>query len=242
MPENQNISHKDFHIFSCQASLFTPEEEAPAQNLFKEFFPTWEKRFDGEPIVLPTMDGLPREALRLRLESKDKSWRCDIASERINLFWRRVTPDTAELAMNDFFKEAAKILNDYRLKSKARAGRVAGVIKRYADIEDPAMFLAKHFCSERWLNGPINEPESLELHTHKVYQLRKSLKVNSWVRSRTAAQTYAEKTKPVVMIEQDINTLSEELERKFDGREIKTFFTALPRHFEEILLRYYPED
>ena len=66
-----DLAAKDFHVASCQATLFTPEEAVSAVKLIKGLLPSWVSRFDQEPMVLPFGGEVPREIPRLILQSKD---------------------------------------------------------------------------------------------------------------------------------------------------------------------------
>src|SRR5207237_1331542 len=49
----------------------------------------------------------------------------------------------------------------------------------------PALSLAKHFCQQRWLDGPLNRPGDFEMHTHKRFRLDDLFEINSWFRCKT---------------------------------------------------------
>ena len=59
-----DLAAKDFHVASCQATLFTPEEAVSAVKLIKGLLPSWVSRFDQEPMVLPFGGEVPREIPR----------------------------------------------------------------------------------------------------------------------------------------------------------------------------------
>src|SRR5439155_26554583 len=80
-----DLAATDFHVASCQATLFTPEEAVSAVKLIKGLLPSWVSRFDQEPMVLPFGGEVPRAIPRSILQSTDGARRCAIASELINL-------------------------------------------------------------------------------------------------------------------------------------------------------------
>ena len=129
-----DLAAKDFHVASCQATLFTPEEAVSAVKLIKGLLPSWVSRFDQEPMVLPFGGEVPREIPRLILQSKDGARRCEIASERINLLWRKVSPDAPEPTLAEFYGDASLQLVEYQQFLGARVGRIAAVINRYAEV------------------------------------------------------------------------------------------------------------
>lgn len=235
-----SIRGSDFALAACQASLFTPDEEISAMKLIKGLLSRWIERFNEEPIVIPH-EGLPREVPRVILRSTGEVWRCEIASARINIFWKKNSPDTPAPSLAQFYGDASELLSEYRSFLGARVGRMAAVVTRYARHSDPGLFLASHFCNDRWLSAPFNRPESFELHAHKRFTFSERFMVNSWVRNKTGQLSFGDETVPIVLIEQDLNTLNEEITtRDFSSAEMKDFFTAVPAELDTILGLYFP--
>ena len=134
---------------------------------------------------------------------------------------------------------ASKIIRRYMENTRAIVGRIALVLHRAATNEKPALELARHFCRDQWLKGPLNRPEDFELHAQKQYQLAGRWHINSWIRCKTA------KLKPsvesVVFVEQDLNTVAEELEKQdFSSEQIEQFFHDCISEFDSILHLYFP--
>lgn len=118
---------------------------------------------------------------------------------------------------------------------------MAALLKRYVQHSSPGLFLAKHFCKERWLTGPLNRPGDFELHAHKRFLLAGKFDVNSWVRSGTGIVSSGEERQPIVLVEQDLNTLSEDMEtRDFTKEDIEGFFSSAATELDVILRLYYP--
>jgi hypothetical protein len=107
--------------------------------------------------------------------------------------------------------------------------------------EKPGLFLARHFCKDRWDKAPLNRPENFELHAHKKFTLASGFEVNSWARSKTGKLSGDGDEKLIVLFEQDLNTLAEEAStRNFCEAEIKKFFGAVATELDSILGLYYP--
>ena len=88
---------------------------------------------------------------------------------------------------------------------------------------------------------PLNRPENFELHAHKRYALYGEEVVNSWVRNKSAYKASDEK--PVILVEQDLNTLGEQvLAREYTDEEMGLFFDAASSELDHILSIYYPEE
>lgn len=237
------LTLKDFHLASCQATLFTPDEEVSSAKLLKGLLPRWVERFDADPVSVPAVEGIPREVPRVTFRSSSEAWQCNIASARIDLFWRKPTGEILEPTVAQFFTEAVSLLNEYKEFLRARIGRMAAVLNRYAPHPSPAFFLARHFCQEQWLTTPLNRPENLELHAHKQFSLADEFHVNSWVRSKSGILAGGKENQPIVLVEQDLNTLAEGTETQdFSKGNIENFFSATIEEFDRILQLYYPDE
>ena len=237
------ITAQMFQLVMCQATVFTPDEEVSAPKLLKSLLPKWMERFDADPVILPHEEGMPREIPRLILRSRMDAWRCEIASARINLFWQRPKVDVSTPTVGNFYEGAVKLLNEYCGLLECRVGRLAAVLRRIAPNQLPGLFLAKHFCKESWLEKPFNRPENFELHAHKRFLLAGKYDVNSWVRNKTGTLSSEKEKQPIVLVEQDLNTLPEHAhERSFSETEINDFFSAAVPEFDIILKTYYPEE
>lgn len=237
--QQQSITAADFRLISCQATLFTPDEEVSGAKIVSRLLPDWIQRFDAEPIVLPSPEGFPREFPRVILQSSSEEWRCEISSARLNIFWKRIAGRDSSLSL--IFDEIVPLLHEYRDFLRARVGRIAAVVTRFAEHQSPGVYLAHHYCQDRWLQAPLNRPESFELHAHKRFEFNEELKVNSWVRNRTGFVKEEEEQLRAVLVEQDMNSLAEEeSSRDFDTTAISSFFVDAAEQFDTILALYYP--
>lgn len=238
----EEITAKDFELASCQATLFTPDEEVSSARLTKTLVPRWIERFDADPVVLPSQEAMPREIPRVILHSRSGTWRCEIASARINLFWRGSAVEVSVPTLTGFYKRAIELLNEYSNFLDCRIGRLAAVINRFAKHDSPGLFLANHFCKRNWLRKALNRPENYELHAHKRFLLAETFEVNSWVRSKTGTFSSTSGHEKIVLVEQDLNTLAEQVpEASFTQEEIEDFFESVVSEFDVILRLYYPE-
>jgi hypothetical protein len=143
---------------------------------------------------------------------------------------------------------ALGVLLDYQRAMSARVGRLALVITRAAPRAQPAMLLSRHFCKERWYEAPrnlapLNRPENFELHAHKTFNLGGLLNVNSWIRNKTAFLGSTGAPQPIVLVEQDINTLADLTETTtFSEEQIQSFFGLALPEMDHILALYYPAE
>jgi len=239
------LSYTDFKIVSCQATIFTPDEEFTSAKIMQSFYPRWAELFNVDPVVIPQIPaGLPVEVPRIILQSTSEIWRCEIAPTRMNVFLRQTVqaPETT-IELEPFFNQAFNILTNYQQLLDVRIGRLAMVITRFALHDTPGLFLARHFCQDRWNSAPLNRPESFELHAHKRFLLDGSFQVNSWARSKTGHHIQEDQRRPAVIFEEDINTMSEEAATKsFSRDEIRHFLRAASSELDVILQLYYPQE
>ena len=234
----RTLTYRDFSIASVQVVVYTPDEQISGVKLSKQLLPLWSSRFDGQPVVLPIDDIAPPEVPRVILSSKSGQWRCQISSKRFEVIWQRLANDSSSPPMS----AAVRIANEYREFLRARIGRLALVITSIAEHEEPGKFLARHFCRDEWLTAPFNRPAQFELHAHKIFSLSDDLRVNSWVRNRVAAIARGQSSRPIVAVEQDLNTLvDEEPTRDFRRSDIGEYFRAASSQMRSILRLYYPQ-
>jgi hypothetical protein len=209
----------------------------------RDFYPGFAGLFDGEPTVLPAIpEGAPIEFPRIILESRAHEWRCELSPARANLFWRRTKSTATHIEVADFFRKAADPLLQYADMLSTRVARLAALATRFAEHETPGLYLARHFCKEDWDKAPLNRPENFELHSHKTYTLPSGLMVNSWARSKTGMLKAEADQRPIVLFEQDINTLAEAAPTKaFHKADIKRFFDDVGSELNTILGLYFPD-
>jgi hypothetical protein len=232
------LDYSAFIFTSLQATIFTPDEGYSTAKVMTDFYPKLAKILDADPQVLPSAPGLPPEIPRITLMNRDDTLRLQISPVRVNLFG--MVAKDAEPDAEQFYKQSIEIFSDYHKLLACRVGRLAAAVKRYARHETPGLFLARHFCKEEWSDKPLNRPEGLELHAHKKYELS-LFSVNSWVRSKTGQLQEEDTRIPIVLVEQDINTLAEDSDKKsFASEEIKEFFSIVLQEFDNILQLYYP--
>jgi hypothetical protein len=189
-------------------------------------------------MALPVSEAVPAEAISAQLSSADGRHRLEIARARINVF--RIRVDEPPLDLGVVGADLASKLSDIATGEEAAIGRLATVATSFAESPTPAMEMARHFFQERWLRQPLNRPQQLEVHSHKVFQLAEELRVNSWVRVKSANR--AHDLSPIVVVEEDINTLEEERAgRSFSADEVARFFALATAEFSTILGLYFPD-
>ena len=239
----KSLSRSDFKVASYQAVLFTPDGGVTSARFVRDLLPRWADRFDADPIMLPIPQDIPPEVPRIILTSRDEKWRCEIAPARINVHYRRASEAASDPDIARFYDGALGMFEQYMEASQVRVGRIAGILNRYAQQDAPGLFLARHFCKERWDSAPFNRPESFELHAHKRFALGNQFQVNSWVRCKSGKLASEKQEQSIVLVEQDINTFAEEApSRAFTMDEVRAFFSLAAPEFDAILTLYYPPE
>ncbi len=160
------LTADNFQLGVVHAVLFTKPDAFSVAGVMRSFFQSM-PIFDGDPQTIPD-DALclPPEVPRVVLRAKSGLWRCQIAPARIDIVWNRVEGGPAD-HLPAILTEAARMIRVYRQKMQITAMRAAAIVTRYGAKKDPGIFLAHHFCHDRWHEAPLNRPESFELHSHK---------------------------------------------------------------------------
>lgn len=228
---------KKFNNLSLQICVFTPFLSFNTNKIFSELMKKNSEVFDGDTISLPVSLNIPKDIPRLTLYSNDKILKLEIAESRVN-FLKRVLPGEGSEGKNKFIGLCHEVLKSYIECTSAKVGRLANVTIKYWETENPALLLAKHFCKDKFIEEPFNRPKSFEIHSHKQYKTD-NFEINSWVRCKTG--NLEKGNEPIIIVEQDINTLSEHTnEMEFDINKIDTFVQMAYKEQEEVLIKYFP--
>jgi hypothetical protein len=234
------ITCDSFELVVAQAFGFTPDEGLSVPRFVKHLFPKWGSQYDGAPVILPPIEGLPAEVPRITLKSSNGGLQCEVAASRVGFTFRQ-SKDSSTLPLEKFFSDSASKMLEYSGTMETRVARLAGILHWKTAVERPGFFLADHFCKKEWMTAPFNRPEAFEIHAHKRFKMGEFL-VNSWVRCKSAIASSASEMQPIVLVEQDINTLAEDVPSKvFRKAEIEAFFAKVSTEARTILNLYFPK-
>jgi hypothetical protein len=233
---------QEFTLQLVQTVVFTPEHAAFASGkAVATILASSQDRFDGEMQVLPLPAEVPPEIPPVQLRSSDGRWGLSMAPARIDSVWR-ILAGASPPSLLAVVSECALVQERYVREMRVRVGRVALIVHRVCPVENPAQALIERFCNEASRREPFNRSESFEIHNHKVYAPRREgidYEVNSWVRCKTAK--LVADNRPVILVEQDMNTLATELEsRRFEPVQLHAFFQMAAVEADEILRKYFP--
>jgi len=234
------ISASKFRTQLIIASAFVAVDELKVTNAFIQALQEWSTIYDGDPISLPLSQAAPPEIPTAILQSSDQSLGIEMARTKINLYWKRVESDKdASIDISDIYSQLADKVATIAEKNKVVIGRLAALRMSIGNEPTPGRELSKQFCREEILNGPLKQVEGFELHAHKVFELYEAQNVNSWVRIKTSGSPGPDYEH--IFVEQDINTLAEEINiRNFDRANIMRFFHEASQQLDSILDEYFP--
>jgi len=236
------VRSKNFALASLQASLFAPDSAVTATQFKNKLLPKWNDFFDGTPVILPLPANAPPEIPRVILQSKTKEWKCEICLSRANIHWLKQDTEADSPNMAPILKRSQQLLTEHADTFDLRVARLAAVSVSCAPVETPGKVLSRHFCMQKWLNGPLNRPQSFELHAHKVFDMGK-FGVNSWARCKCGFIQEQGRKKPIILFEQDINTLAENMDdADYKTNDIQRFYKLAAAELPLILRAYFPED
>jgi hypothetical protein len=235
------ITSDSFALVVAQAIGFTPEEGLSVPRFVKHLLPKWGSQFDGAPVILPPVEGLPAEVPRITLKSNNGGQQCEVAAGRVGFTFRPSREHGSTMPLDTFFSDSAKKILEYSGTMETRVARLAAILHWKTAVERPGYFLADHFCKKDWMTAPFNRPEAFEIHAHKRFKMGEFF-VNSWVRCKSAIASSASEMQPIVLVEQDINTLAEEIPSKvFTKTETEAFFAKVSTEARSILNLYFPK-
>lgn len=230
-----------FKIASINFSLFTPGLTFSPNKILAEMLPEFKKIFDGDIMTLPVPLDAPLDIPRLIMSSQDNKFKLEISPSRINIFRYTRSPED-EVYILGLVEQAENITKAYLAITNAKVGRMAVVVVRYFEEARPGIELSSHFCRDKWLDKqPLNRPENFEIHAHKRYVLSEH-QVNSWVRCKTGKLSMPNQDqKKVILVEQDINTLAEDMDKKeYSMNDIVGFWNTVTKELDFVLNLYFP--
>jgi hypothetical protein len=237
------VTWSDFTLDMVTTAFFTPDHAAFLTNrAVATILGKFGEEFPGDMQALPLPAGVPPEIPRVVLQDADGRRRLSVAPARFDSVWN-LPGDDSRLTLEDAATKCAEVQQYYVNENRVRVGRLALIVHRVCRVADPARVLIERFCNEASRIEPFNRSAAFEVHNHKEYTLRGEAaaewRINSWVRCKSA-RLLADDT-PVILVEQDLNTVASETEsRRFDAEDIGAFFRHTAREADEILRKYFP--
>jgi hypothetical protein len=188
----------------------------------------------------------PPEVPRLVIQSEDMRKRVQAGPSRLDVFVQRNDGDQSP-EIGGSLAWSTGVLLAYVEQVRARVFRLACVLTRRADTENPAELAAGHFCQPFFVapSGAIEGADDFDIRFRKRFEITAGLVVNNWLRCSagpslhpTLKELHAMKA---ISVEQDINTIIEYSEaRSFELEEVEKFFALVPNHFDKTLRDVFP--
>lgn len=240
------LKAKNFQTVVLQATIFTPDISVSTFSASKALaiiLGKYAQQYDGAPQALALPEGIPPEIPRIVLQSQDGTFKLEIAPQRINSFWIRTQENQGE--PGNMIDSCIEVLKHYVSETDMHVGRLALIVTRAFKTEHPAKSLVEKFCKQELQTSIFSRSENFEIHNHKQYRFQgtsiENLSVNSWLRCKTGEMIADDKPVPAIILEQDLNTLVEELaQRKFTPDEIQNYFERIANEATSILELYFP--
>jgi len=237
------VTGAGFEFSGYQAAVFFVRLGASVRTILTQVLGDVGEVLDGDPVSLPVPAEAPPEIPRVLLTSKDKALRFDIGLNRADFRWQRTD---APLDLTRFLESALRAFQALSRSAESLPGRLALIVHRFKLQPDAGRALAAHFCRPELLEntpqhkGPLNRPEAFELHAFKQFPVNRFV-INSWFRAKTGLMTPTTDPRSVVLVEQDLNTPNEELERaRFSLDDIRDFHRLAAGELDTILRLYFP--
>lgn len=233
------LSAQNARLLSIQLAIFTPELRLrPGRVLagLEERLP----HLDAEPTLLPVFEEMPADVPRIILRNKPGSLELRVAAARTDVYWRR--PTLAEsVDESQIHAQVREIQSKFIDALPTVIGRV-GMISRFSIASDmPPQEIADAFCKPELRRTIFNDPGGFEVHSLKKYMLGGRFSVNSWVRVKSGEIAEGEAHQSAVLVELDLNTLSEGLEtERFNKEDVGMFNDLAAQDLHSLLRRYFP--
>ena len=182
--------------------------------------------FDGEPAVLPPpQQKMPQPNLaampRIILGSSDGRYKCNISAARADIVFNENTPDLPILTSvwDDYTKALGGFMGYLRDNTPAAIIRMGIIFRLFRKLETSA----NTFIRDQFLRPGIFE-EPFEVNLNLLHKTRLDrFGINRWVRLRSLRNKQNPTDDRAMMLEVDLNTLSEE-QHSLNIYEMERFF------------------
>ncbi len=241
------IKASDFSTTTIRVVAYTPDRSALTPSMvLATIMSKFSDRLGGDVQVLPIPADIPDEIPRLELKSEDRRWSFQWSPGRSSAMWSSQETLGAAAADDVNVSECAKILIHLFQQKLVEVNRLAYVIHRVAEIDSPAPALVAHFCTTEScdlsnVRAPLRNSKAFQLHNLKQYDSgMDGVRLNSWVRCK--AENSADATSPgKLLVEQDLNTPSGDIGRRFTPEQIGDFYLMVTREANQIVALYFPD-
>jgi len=235
----------DFGVLDITSSLFTAEFSFNANAVLKFIIEHWSDKLDGASTVVPLPANAPLEIPRVTMEGNNNGYKITASPVRLDVCWSAINPQ-GPIEIPAFFQWTNDVFSQYKHTMACRVVRLAGVVHKFspaASSAEAAQRLTEYFCPGRCSRDPFDQAREFEIHELRQLNMPGFL-VNSWVRFKTPTLTIVtangNNQMTGIFIEQDINTLAEEMPtNNYSAGDIGKFYSVLPSNCEQILEGFF---
>ena len=246
------IRPQDFRLLSVQAAAFTPKtDDFKSSRIFANLVQLFSTKYTGQIIssapprkqIEISVGGI-RITEKVTLTSEDERWKVEIVPRRSDSYWNSQADNDGQEGLAKICRLCLEPLQAYPIADDIQIGRLALIVRRWIPLDDPAIALTSQFCKpelvdEKSGTAPFRHSQDFQLHNRKRYESGvKGVFINSWIRCRSDVRVHDQ---PAITVEQDLNTLSDELESNaFQRDQIKEYFQWAVEEADSILRLYFP--
>lgn len=232
------IKASEFRLVSVQCVVYTPSISTFSQpQVLTSVLGKFQDRFGGPVQVLPLGNSAPPELPIVILQSPDGQWRFQSGPARTDVFYN-VEPGDGDRALSNIIAKCAEVCVHYVESTEPSFSRIALVLNRARQEDDPATVLINKFCTADAKLGPLRNSATFEIHNHKRYEIASlDTEINSWVRCKAANVG----PDGCVVVEQDLN-VPQDKTIKIGKNKLPEAFEQLGREADAILGIYFPEN
>jgi len=184
----------------------------------------------GEPTILPIPDDAPQEIPRIILKSRTYPYSCNFCKNRFDFFYKE--QGKPNKTSEEVFPDFRNVLN-----------RLTTYVKTSLNIKVKHLGFIPNFVIELKESGneyllreylhPNIFPNPYEIQINVLHKIELELfKVNRWIKLKPLRMRNNTKDERRILVEIDINTLSEEI-HDFSPDQIKRFITLAYGHIRD---------
>lgn len=240
------VQSRDFLIRGVQTVAFSARGGFDASRVLTNVLTAHGALLSGRVNVLPLPDDVPAEIPRVELGSLDGQWALSSAPARTSVAWVEREHGIGADHLANVVQQCSEILCCCFLDEMSiRVNRLGFLLTSVFETEAAARLLIEQFClparhAEEIATSPLRHSQMFQLHNFKSYlsPFDKS-PINSWVRCKSAP--LVPDGAPAIVVEQDLNTSANDLERRFERDEMRTYFEMAATEAQRILRLYFPE-
>ncbi|WP_353930780.1 hypothetical protein WJM97_21330 [Okeanomitos corallinicola TIOX110] len=233
----------DFHLAIVQLVIFTPEVSTfSTPKALATILGEFSHIYDGDVQTTPSSDQIqiPPDFPKVILQSKDQSLRLEIAPLRITSQWAKLEQQETEL--QNIISQSLEVLEHYIHNLEVKVGRLGLVLIRIHQSENPSQLIIERLCKPELQNTIFKNTKNLDFRNHQRIILD-NCDVNSVMTCKTGLMKINDIESQGVIVEQDLNTLAEEMEqRSFKIEDLKKYFQLAAEEAELNLKIHFPEE